>query len=251
MEKQQVLEALAKAKEGQKRNFKQTVDLIINFKDLDLKKPENHLELYMPLSNKGKNVKLCAFVGPELRENAKANMDTVIDADAFERYAKDKKAVKKLAAEHDYFIAQSNIMVKVASAFGRFLGPRGKMPNPKAGCVVPPNANLAPLAERLRKTLKISVKKDPIFQTYLGKEDTDENTIAENVLAIYKNVISHLPNEEQNIKSIYLKTTMGKAVRIGEKAAERESRKKKAAKEAKKAKGKEVKEKEQVAVEAE
>ncbi len=244
MEKQHIIEALAKVKEGQKRNFKQTVELIINFKDLDLKKPENHVELYIPLSNnRDRRVKLCAFVGPELKESAKANMETVIEVDEFDRYAKDKKAVKKLAGEHDYFIAQANVMVKVASAFGRVLGPRGKMPNPKSGCVVPSNANLASLAERLRRTLKVSVKKDPMFQTYIGKEDTDESIIAENVLTIYKNIASHLPNEEQNIKSVYLKTTMGKAVRIGEKASE---------KAAKKAKGKEVKEaKEQVIAETE
>jgi len=221
MEKQDILDALAKAKKGQKRNFKQTVDLIMNFKDLDLKKPENHVEVYIPLSNnRGKEAKLCAFVGPELKDNAKANVDLVIEAEEFDRYAKDKHAVKRIANEYAYFIAQASIMIKVASVFGRVLGPRGKMPNPKAGCVVPSNANLAPLAERLRRTVKVSVKKDPVFQTFVGKEDTDENLIAENVLNIYNDILNHLPNGVNNIKSVYIKTTMGSAIKIGGQAAE-------------------------------
>ncbi|MBI2546738.1 50S ribosomal protein L1 [Candidatus Woesearchaeota archaeon] len=226
MDKQDVLNALAKAKEAKQRKFKQTVDLIINFKDLDLKKPENHVELYIPLANRGRPQRLAAFVGPELKANAKAAVDTVIDIDEFDRYSKDKKAVKRLAAEHEFFIAQATIMTKVASAFGRVLGPRGKMPNPKAGCVVPPNANLTVLAERLRKTVKISVKKDPIFMTSIGAEDTDPSIIAENVMTIYKNIISHLPNEEQQIKSVYLKTTMGPAIPIVKAAAEEKKVKK-------------------------
>ena len=93
---------------------------------------------------KGKKAKVCALIGPELEQQAKQVCDSVVLSDSFDRF-KDKKDIKKLADSFDFFIAQANIMPKIATAFGRVFGPRGKMPNPKAGCVVPPNANLKPL----------------------------------------------------------------------------------------------------------
>ncbi len=221
MEKQDILNALKKAKEiSQKRNFKQSVDLIINFKGLDLKKPDNQVELYITIPfSKGKKVKVCGLVGTELTNESKNSLDQTILTDEFDVYAKDKKLTKKLARQFDFFVAQANIMPKVATAFGRYFGPKGKMPNPKAGCVVPPNANLKALYERLQKTVKVSVKVSPIYQGMVGMEDTNDNEIVENVMTIYNTVMHSLPNGTHNIKNSYLKLTMGKPVKIGEKEA--------------------------------
>ena len=131
-----------------------------------------------------------------------------------EKNLRANKLLKKLSNDHDLFIAQATIMPKVATSFGRVLGPRGKMPNPKAGCIVPPNANLKPLYENLQKTLKISAKKEPLIQTYVGKEDTAEEIVIDNIKTIYTTLIHHLPNEKNNIKSIYIKYTMSKPVQI-------------------------------------
>lgn len=219
MEKQDILNALKKAKEiSQKRNFKQSVDLIINFKGLDLKKPDNQLELFIALPfTKGKKIKVCGLVGPELTNESKNTLDQTIIADEFDIYTKDKKITKKLARQFDFFIAQANIMPKVATVFGRYFGPKGKMPNPKADCVVPPNANLKALYERLQKTVKVSVKVTPLYQGMVGMEDSNENEVVENVMTIYNTVINSLPNGTHNIKNSYLKLTMGKPIKIGEK----------------------------------
>ena len=122
--------------------------------------------------------------------------------------------MKKLATEHDYFLGQANIMPKIAQTFGRVLGPRGKMPNPKAGCVVPPKAPLKPLYERLQNTVKISVKKQPNIQVLIGKQDMPPEQVAQNVMTIYDQVIHHLPKERHNIKAVWIKTTMSKPVRL-------------------------------------
>jgi large subunit ribosomal protein L1 len=53
------------------------------------------------------------------------------------------------------------------------------MPNPKAGCVVPPNANLAPLVEKLKKTVRIKLDASPIYQTFVGTEDLEDEKIAD------------------------------------------------------------------------
>ena len=218
MDKEQIQAALAKAKDiSEKRKFKQTVDLIINLRDLDFKKQEHQVDTFITLPHsRGKKVKVCALVGPELEEQAKNVCDSAILSDNFERH-KEKKELRKIANSFDFFIAQANIMPKVASAFGRVFGPRGKMPNPKSGAVVPPNANLKPLYEKFQKIVRASAKTAPLIQCAIGTEEMNPNDIAENALTVYTSLLQVLPNEKHNIKDIYIKLTMGKPVKVGEK----------------------------------
>ncbi len=209
-----IKEALTKARTS-KRKFKQTVDLIINLKNLDLKKTDNQVEFFMQLHfSKGKKTKICALVGPELAKSAEKTVDKVILQSEFEKYQKDKKISKKLAKEFDFFIAQANIMPQIATAFGKVLGPKGKMPNPKAGCIVPPSANIEPLFNRLKKTIKISAKTTPVIHCVAGNEEMKNEEIADNIKTIYDQLIHHLPNEKNNISSIFVKLTMGKPIKL-------------------------------------
>ena len=219
MDKNEILETLQTVKNtSPKRNFKQSYDLIITFKGLDLKKTENQVDLFIQLPHpRGRKIKVCALVGPELKDPAKESCDFVVPSDEFDKYIKDKKITKKLAQEYDFFIAQANIMPKVAAAFGRILGPKSKMPNPKAGCVVPPNANLKPLVEKLQSTARVAVKTGPLFQCRIGTEDSKDEDIADNIMIIYNSLVHALPNEHHNIKNIMLKKTMGPALKIGKK----------------------------------
>ena len=211
----QAIEHLKKT--SQKRNFKQSIDLIINFRDLDLKKPEHQVELWVQLPHgKGRQTKICAIVGQELLAQAKESCDIAITKDDFPAY--DKKVVKSLARKYDFFIAQMNLMGEVAKIFGRVLGPKGKMPNPKAGCVVPPNTNLKALVESLKKTVEVKAKAQPSVKVIIGKEDFANEQILDNVMAVYDAVVKKLPNEEKNVKNVLLKLTMGKPFVVGLKA---------------------------------
>lgn len=244
MEKQEVIETLKGVKESsQKRNFKQSVELIINLKGIDLKKQDNQINIFANLHYSwGKKINVCAFVGPELQKQAECVCDETILVDNFPKY-KDKKLLKKLAKKHDFFIAQANIMPQVATNFGRVLGPLGKMPNPKIGCVLPPNGNVKPVYERLQKTKRLMSGNSPIIQCSVGKEDSNEEEIIDNIMAIYNALIPALPNEKHNVKNVYLKLTMGKAFMVGEKPEEKEIKESKKGK--KKVKnGKPVEEKE-------
>ena len=218
MDKEQIQSALAKAKDNsKKRNFKQSYDLIINLKGIDTKKKEHQIDTFITLPHlRGKKVKVCALVGPELEGQAKGICDSVILSDNFEKY-KDKKEIKKIADSFDFFIAQANIMPKVATVFGRVFGPRGRMPNPKSGCIVPPNANLKPLYEKLQRTVRATVKSAPLIQCGIGTEDMDSDNITENALTVYNSLLQVLPNEKHNIKEVYIKLTMGKPIKVGEK----------------------------------
>jgi large subunit ribosomal protein L1 len=215
MDKNSVLKTLEQLKkEASQRKFKQSIDLIIALKDLDFKKTEQQVEFFASIPNStGKKIKICALIGPELRDDASKVFDLVILQDDFSKY--DKAKAKKLAKQFDFFVAQANIMNKVAGAFGRYLGVRGKMPNPKAGCVVPPKgANLKALYDKLQKTVKISARKIPVVQLRVGTEEMPAEQVADNVLFIYDQLIHHLPMERQNVRNAYLKLTMSKPVSL-------------------------------------
>ncbi|MBR9691513.1 50S ribosomal protein L1 [Candidatus Woesearchaeota archaeon] len=215
MDKETVKKSIEELKKSNKRNFKQTFDLIIVLKSLNLKKPEDQIEFYHQMHySVGKQIKICALVGPELAGQAKELFDTTIHIDDFPKYAKDKKLLKKAGAEHDFFVAQATIMPQVATTFGKILGPKGKMPNPKAGCVVPPNANLKPLVEKLKKTVRIAAKTIPMIQLAVGKEDSKEEEVIDNILTTYNDLVHRLPGGKNNIKRVLLKLTMSKPVKL-------------------------------------
>ena len=222
MDKNQVTQTLKKAKgNSPKRNFTQSIDLIVNLKDIDLKKTEQSINLFHTLHySKGKKAKICALVGPELLTQAKEVCDLAISVDEFPKYK--KAETKKLATDYDFFIAQATIMPKLAQTFGRVFGPKGKMPNPKAGCVVPPNANLKPLYDRLQNTIKLQTKNDAIIQTIVGNEKMNEEEVIDNIMTTYADLVNHLPNGENNIKNALIKLTMGKPFQIGKKETEKE-----------------------------
>lgn len=215
MEKKQILDALREAKEGKKRNFSQSIDLIINLKGINIKNTENTIDFYMTLPKQpAKKFKIAAIVDAEMVEEAKKTADTIITKEQLTHLEKNKKEAKKLANKNDYFIAQANVMKNIATTLGRVLGPKGKMPNPKAGAVFPPKTQLKPLYEKMQKTIRINNKSQPILHARIGEETMKDEDIVENAIAIYKQTITALPGAENNIKSILLKTTMGKSVKI-------------------------------------
>jgi len=200
-------EVKAKAK---KRNFVQSVDLAINLKDIDLKKPENRIneELALP-KGRGKKLKVAVIADGEMALQAKEVADRVITKEELEELAKDKKAAKKIANDIDFFIAQSDLMTTVGRFLGPVLGPRGKIPKP-----LPPGAPIAPLADRLRKTVRLRSKDKPVIHVAVGTEDMSDEDIAENIETVLTHLERRLEKGFNNIRSVYIKTTMGPSVRL-------------------------------------
>jgi len=197
----------------QKRGFAQSYDLLVSLKDLNLKDPKDQVEFFASVPHTlGKKRTVCVLAGPEMIDDAKKIADLALEQSQFERMT--KKELRTIAGKYDYFIGQANIMPKIAGSFGRVLGPRGKMPNPKAGCIVPPKAPLQPLIDRLQKTVKVSVKKSPNVQALVGSQTMSEQQVVENVSSLYNQIVHNLPKEENNVRHVYLKVTMGKPIKI-------------------------------------
>lgn len=215
MDKSKLIDAIKRARPlEKKRNFEQSIDIIINLKEIDLNKEEGKLDEFVVLpAGRARPAKICALVGPELKLQAEKLCDLTILSDDFPKW-EDKRKARNLAREYDFFLAQANIMPVIAKSFGKYLGPIGKMPSPKASHVLPPKANLEPLVKSLKNTIKVAIKKTPVIQFSIGSEKFLDEQLAENFFAAYNKVVSKLPNGEHNISNIIIKTTMGKPVKV-------------------------------------
>ena len=209
---QDIVNAVKEAKEQSKpRNFTESVDIIINIRDLDVKRPENRFneEVTLP-KGRGKEVKIGVIADGELIVQAKdAGLDLVINKTDLEELGKDRKAAKKVANSVDFFIAQADMMPLVGRFLGPILGPRNKMPKP-----VPASIKLAPLLDRLQSTVKVGVKQQPLIQIVVGSQDMSEEDIAENVETVLTVLDRNLEKGRSQIKSMFIKTTMGPVVRV-------------------------------------
>ena len=226
MDNKDILKAIQQArKNAKKRKFSQTIDLIINLQSLDIKKEDQKINAFVTLPHqRGKKIKIAALIGQELATKAKGVCDHIILEENFK--STDKKEIKKIASDSGFFIAQANIMPKIASSFGKILGPRGLMPNPKAGCVVPPTGELKPVIEKLQRVVHIQTKSELSVKAPVGNEDMKDEDILANAMAIYNNVLHSLPQEKNNIKNVMIKLTMGKPVIVGIKETPKEEVKK-------------------------
>jgi large subunit ribosomal protein L1 len=212
MNKEDIIKQIHELKSHSKRKFTQSYDLVINLKNIVTKSSPVDFFVTLPHSS-GKVVKTACFANNQLHDSAVKNCDLVLEESDFAKYS-DKKVGRKLAQDYTYFIAQATLMPKVAAAFGKALGIRGKMPNPKLGCVVPPNANLEPLVAKLKNTVRLQSRKATNLQCIVGKESQPDEEVAANIIVVYNLALKNLPNEIQNVKSVQLKLTMGKPVKL-------------------------------------
>lgn len=211
MVEKQTLNAVKKALESaKKRNFKETVDISINLKDIDLSIPKNRItdDVILP-HGRGRPVKVCVIGGSELVQRAKAVADRVITADELGKIADDKKQAKKMAGEFDYFIAEASLMPVVGKRLGIVLAPRGKMPKP-----IQPGADPKPVIDNLRKTVSVKSKDRKTFHAPVGTIEMTPEQIAENIDMILKKITGKLDRGAMNIGSVWVKTTMGPAERV-------------------------------------
>jgi large subunit ribosomal protein L1 len=206
------LESIKQVKEkSKKRNFSQSIELIVNLRDIDMKKPEGKIQERIELPNAvGKQTKICVFASGELALKAKkAGADLVMERRELEALAGDKKKRKALAQTYDFFIAEAPFMPLIGKILGSALGPKGRMPTP-----VSPTANIAEHIKKSRKTVMVRLRGQPVLQCRIGTDEMPEEQVAENIRAVLGRLEGKLKRGFRNVESIYIKTTMGLPVKI-------------------------------------
>ena len=201
----EIKQALSELRKSEERKFDQTVDLIINLQKFDPKK--NQINIFVTVPYKIKERRICAFL-----ETKNKSVETITPGD-FKTYS-DKKTLKKLVKRFDFFIAEASVMPKVASIFGRVLGPAGKMPSHQLGILMDVNDKaIEEVKKKINNSLRIRVKEASI-KLAIGKQSMKDEEITENVLSVYNAVMKELPKEKENLRNIELKFTMTKPQKI-------------------------------------
>ena len=199
------LTALKELRNNEKKNFDQTIDLIVNLKNYDLRtKPIN---LFVELPHIFRENKICAFL-----EADNPDVDRVITKLEVPKI-NDKKEIKNIGKDYDFFISSIKLMPVIATTFGKALGPLGKMPNPKFGGVIMKEepAIIKDVVKRLKRMINLRPKELSI-KAAAGKENMSDTELNENLNAIYNGILTAITRE--NVKSILIKLTMSKPVKV-------------------------------------
>lgn len=158
----------------------------------------------------GKTVRVLVFAegeGATIARNAGA--DTVVDDD--ETFSK----IQSGWAEFDVAIATPDLMGKVGR-LGRILGPRGLMPNPKAGTVVTADKLPRAIEEAKAGRVEFRLDKTANIHVQIGKVGFESDKLVENFSAFMDAIKKARPSGAKGsyIKSVTLTSTMGPGVKV-------------------------------------
>jgi len=211
MADQEIEQAVSRALEDSpERNFRETVDLAVNLRDLDLNEPSNRVDESIVLpSGTGQETKIVVFAEGETALRAEEVADEVFDGDDLEDLGDDDDEAKDLADETDFFIAEAPMMQDIGRYLGTILGPRGKMPEP-----LQPDDDVVETVNRMKNTVQLRSGDRRTFHTRVGAEDMDAEEIADNIDVILRRLHSNLEKGPLNVDTIYVKTTMGPSVEV-------------------------------------
>lgn len=212
VERKKILEAVRTAIESApERKFSESVDLTVNLKNIDMAQPKNRIDetILLPQGT-GRPVGIAVLGKGEITTQAKeAGVDLIIGPEEIERLGGEPREARKIANQYRFFLAETAVMPLVGRWLGVRLGPRGKMPLP-----IQQGMDIRPIVERLRGSVKIRTKDKKVFHANVGTTAMEPEQLAENIDAVLKRVESVLDQGAMNVRSIYVKTTMGPAVKV-------------------------------------
>jgi len=213
MADQEIEEAVSRALEdAPPRNFRETVDLAVNLRDIDLNDPSNRIDESIVLpQGTGQETTIVVFADGETAVRAEDVADEVLSPDELEDLGDDDDEAKDLAGETDFFLAEEALMQDIGRYLGTVLGPRGKMPEP-----VSPDDDIVEQVERLKNSVQVRSGDRRTFHTRVGAQDMSAAEIADNIDVIVRRLHADLEKGPMNVDSVYVKTTMGPAVEVAQ-----------------------------------
>jgi len=207
----EAVEAVLKNSAEKKRNFTETVELQVALKNYDPVKDKRFSGVVrLPIAPKNKFT-VCIIGDAKDIDRAKAAGVPSMTQDDLKKLKKDKKLVKKLANSYDAFLASSSLIRMIPRLLGPGLNKAGKFPASLSG-----SEDIAEKIEGLKASIKFQLKSKKalcmgvaVANVGMSKDDIVANTtLAVNFL------VSLLSKNWQQVKRLYVKSTMGPSHRI-------------------------------------
>jgi large subunit ribosomal protein L10Ae len=189
---------------GKKRNFAETIELQIALKNYDPQKDKRFSGTFKLPTVPRPNMKICVLgnaVHCEMAEKAGYEFMTVDD---LKKFNKNKKVIKKFAKKYDAFLASDTLIKQIPRLLGPGLNKAGKFPT-----LVGSSEGLGEKADQLRATIKFQMKKVMCLNVAIGHVGLTPEEIIVNTQLAANFLASLLKKNWQNIKVLYLKSTMG------------------------------------------
>ena len=199
---------LSKSK-SKKRNFVETVELQIGLKNYDTNKDKRFAgSLKLPSVTKAA-MKCCVLGDAAHCDEAKEKGFDSMDVEALKKLNKNKKLVKKLAKKYDFFLASDTMIRQIPRLLGPGLNKAGKFPT-----LLTHNDDMSEKVLDIQKTVKFQLKKVLCMGVAVGHVGQSSEELVNNISLAVNFLVSLLKKHWQNVKSLYIKSTMGTPIRI-------------------------------------
>jgi large subunit ribosomal protein L10Ae len=208
---EEALKTILKLSTEKKRNFVETIDLQVGLKNYDPVKEKRFSGVIKLPSIPRERFSVCVLGTDKDCDDAKANNVPFMTVADLTKLNKNKKLVKKLAASHGAFLASASLIRKIPRLLGPGLNKAGKFPT-----VISTGENMQTNVDNLKKSVRFQLKskKTICLGVAVGNVTLSVEENKQNVLLAINFLVSLLPKNWQQVKRLYIKSTMGPAQRI-------------------------------------
>merc|ERR1711980_66101 len=201
-------EILKGSKEKQ-RKFLETVELQITLKNYDPQKDKRFSGTVKLPNVPRPNQKICIIGDAAHNDETEAKNIPHMSADDLKKLNKDKKLVKKLAKKYDAFLASESLIKQIPRLLGPGLNKAGKFPT-----MLTHSDDMEGKVNDIKATVKFQMKKVLCLNVAVGNVGMTEDQIVQNLNLSINFLVSLLKKNWQNVKSLYIKSTMGAPQRL-------------------------------------
>merc|ERR1712214_214808 len=205
---EQVAGMITASKEKQ-RKFLETVELQITLKNYDPQKDKRFSgTVKLPNIPRPKQ-QICVIGDAAHNDEAESKGVPHMSADDLKKLNKDKKLVKKLAKKYDAFLASESLIKQIPRLLGPGLNKAGKFPT-----MLTHQDDMQAKINDLQATIKFQMKKVLCLNVAVGNVNMTEDELVQNIHLAVNFLVSLLKKHWQNVRSLYIKSTMGPPQRL-------------------------------------